>query len=107
MSIAASKIMTLTELASNASGVRDMIDEATALNPSDCDRMPIVGEDDEVLDGFHRTAGMLLWARENEIDSGKVQLRIVVLLDDTLIDDVCEHGMEDESILARIYDAIQ
>ena len=106
MDTATTKLMTLTELASNASGVLDMIDEATALNPSDCHRMPIVDPDDEVLDGFNRTAGMLLWARENDIDPDTYQIRSVVLLDDTLIEEICEHGMEDQGILDRIYDAV-
>ncbi len=104
MTIATTKTMTLAELALCAGGVADMIDEATALNPAECSRMPILDSAmDEVLDGFHRTAGMLLWARERDLSAAEVTITVVVLLDDELIDSICEHGQEDASALASIY----
>jgi len=58
------------------------------LNPVDSGAENIIWdvEGKEVLDGFHRTAGMLEWAKENNVDPKSIKIRVLVPKgDDALI----------------------
>jgi hypothetical protein len=41
---------------------------------------PIVDETGDLLDGFHRTAGLVAWARRNELELEDVEVQVVVAL---------------------------
>jgi len=75
--IIAHATVTLRELLQ--AGVGDLVHEVPALDPACVEQGPIVGGGGELLDGFHRTAGMIRWAREHGQDLDEVWVDVIVL----------------------------
>jgi hypothetical protein len=93
-------------LASIAGEARPYVAEAPALRPGTA--LPVVVEQTgpesySVVDGFHRTAGMLRWCRENRIAPARARIIVVLARDPELIGDAAEPGPKQERALRRIY----
>lgn len=86
----------------------ELVDEASPLDPYDYSRLdPIVVAKEEwghdIVDGFHRTAGLLAWAQEEKVEPTDVQIKVVVATHDHLIGLAAQPGPYQDRALRRIY----
>lgn len=83
---------------------RELIDQADALAPDD-PAEPIIVETapHAIVDGFHRTAGYLRWAREQGLEAADVEIPVVVCDDDELVALAAEPGEHQEAAIEAIY----
>lgn len=93
--------MTLDELAGEIE--REMIEYADALRPGDERELVIVDETHSIVDGFHRVAGMVRWAREQGRDLNSVAVRVVECDDVELVAVAAEPGNAQRAALDAIY----
>ena len=94
------------KLSQIANEALDYTTEVPALDPADCRRLVICeqcGSSYGIVDGFHRTAGMVRWAKEN----GLVDADVVVIVcdDEDLISAAAEPGPGQAAAIKAIYAA--
>lgn len=84
-------------------GFLDYLFSASSLNPTECHQPPILESmriDDQphysLVDGFHRTAGMIRWCIEHSVKPDDVTVSVVITDDDDLIADMDSGNDEDE-----------
>jgi len=86
----------------------EMVNEARALDPSAC-ASPVIVEQRNgrtyILDGYHRTAGMIRWCRDSETDLADVVVSVVVAHDGDLAAAAAGPGHRQEEAIAAIYAA--
>ena len=68
----------LSRIASNVEP--EMVDEADVLAPGSKIEAIIV-EGDEIVDGYHRAAGYMAWARSHGVDESDLSVRVLVVDD--------------------------
>ena len=93
------------KLSQIANEALDYTTEVPALDPADCRRLVICEQCGSlgIVDGFHRTAGMVRWAKEN----GLVDADVVVIVcdDEDLISAAAEPGPGQAAAIKAIYAA--
>jgi hypothetical protein len=97
----------LSELANEIE--RELIDEADALRPGNEPEMiviELVAGRPVIVDGFHRVAGYLRWARETGRDAGDVEIIAVATDDEDLASAAAEPGDRQRAALDAIYAAL-
>lgn len=100
---------TTIRLSEIAGWVGDYVDEADALRPGDEPTVVIVevagGRVLDIVDGYHRTAGYVVWAREEGLDLDEVEVRVVASDDGDLLAAAAEPGWRQAEALEAIYAA--
>ena len=84
----------------------DYVSEVPALDPADYRPLVIcesVGKRLQIVDGFHRTAGLVRWANENEQSLDSVSVKVIVCDDEDLISAAAEPGPKQAAALEAIY----
>ena len=84
----------------------DYVEEARALNPATAKPRVIVeqvGKSYYIVDGFHRTAGMVKHCQQNDISLSDCKVSVVVCDDAALIRVAAEPGEGQDAALAAIY----
>lgn len=84
----------------------DYVDEARPLNPATAKPrviVELVGKSHYIVDGFHRTAGMVKYCKQNDIDLSECKVSVVVCDDSALIRVAAEPGEGQDEALAAIY----
>lgn len=89
--------------------VGDYVDESPDLDPSACDPLPVVAPAAkgtlDLIDGFHRVAGMVRWCRENGVSPETCEINVVLCDDDELAIAAAEPGPRQEEALEAIHAA--
>src|SRR5690606_17454106 len=87
----------------------ELVKEADALRPGDEPEVIIVemidGKVTGLIDGYHRTAGYIKWARQNGLALDDVEIRVVASDDEELLAPAAEPGYRQAEALAKIYAA--
>jgi hypothetical protein len=90
--------------------VRDTVEAGVnPLSPDDYAKLPpIVVEETPsgkllIVDGFHRTAGLVTWAQQNGVDLEDIEPEVVVCKNSKLIEHAAEPGGRQNEALAEIY----
>lgn len=87
----------------------ELVKEADALRPGDEPEVIIVemidGKVTGLIDGYHRTAGYIKWARQNGLTLDDVEIRVVASDDEELLAPAAEPGHRQAEALAKIYAA--
>lgn len=108
---AASTLYATVRLSDLAGRVEDMVGEADPLRPGAEPAAVIVEMSDgrvvDIVDGFHRTAGYVAWARKEGLDLHDVIVRVAIPGDSHLIALAAEPGPMQDEALAAIYAAAE
>ena len=73
--------ITLQELLDAGFDPDDVLDSAQPLHPDDCPLPILVDDSGNLVDGYHRTLGILLWSRAASIDPTEVEIPAVAVPD--------------------------
>lgn len=102
------KTIRLSEIASEAG---EYVDQVLSLNPN-ADVLPVIvavapSGRLEIVDGFHRTAGMVRWCRGNDVTLDACEINVVVCGDEALIADAANPGWprKQQAAIDAIYEA--
>ena len=108
MGVAAKVVLSGNELASLAQDARENVGGVTPLSPEKYRRLPPavlekVGSSYDIVDGFHRLAGLAEWAERNGVEVDSLEIEVVIATDSSLIADAAEPGPKQETALREIY----
>lgn len=85
----------------------ETVAEVESLSPSNCDPLVIVERMPSgtvnIVDGFHRTAGMVKWARGRDRELDAIKVQVVVCDDAGLLRDAGEPGPKQGGAIEAIY----
>jgi hypothetical protein len=100
--------ITLDQIAGHA---MDMEEEASPLKPGDEDEPVIVevgqnGKIIEIVDGYHRTAGYRLYAKENGIPFSELKINVIASDDEYLNSNASQPGGDQREFLDQIYQRV-
>ena len=90
----------------------ELIAEASPLSPAGtataCPIVELIGDRVDIIDGFHRVAGMVAWARRRGLALDSVTVHCVTCDDAALLADAAdaEHPEAQRVAIARIYAAL-
>ena len=89
----------------------ELVAEASPLNPADGVALPIVeivGTRVDIIDGYHRLAGMIAWARQADLSLGSVAVRCATCDDASVLADAAnaDRPGSQQSAIDRIYAAL-
>lgn len=97
-------VVRLDQLANEAT--YDLIDNVPTLRPGMESSKIIVRRDEsdfDIVDGKHRTAGMLRWAKENNINIRELGVSVVTSDDKDLLEQASKEGPGQDVAIAKIY----